>query len=126
VRNPVHEPGKGIPRLSKRTVLALVLVAVLVAVAVAVVLVTRSADRSTEGISADELSEGTEETLETEVGARPNVSCPEGIEAEVGATARCTLSVGDDPAEYGVAVAVTSVDGDNFTVDVQVDEEPVG
>jgi len=52
------------------------------------------------------------------------VSCPDDLEAEVGATTRCTLSVGDDGDEYGVTVTVTSVKGDTANFDVEVDEEP--
>ena len=103
--------------------MALLLVAV-ATVAVVLTMIYR-ADAPEAGISAEELAEGAENSLQAEAGARPAVSCPEALKAEVGATARCTLTAGDDPEEYGVAVTVTSVDGDTFTVDVQVDEEPL-
>jgi Domain of unknown function (DUF4333) len=116
----VHESR----RPSTRTVLALVAVALLAAVAVLVVI--RLTDRPRDGISAEELAEGAEEALQADTGARPDVSCADGLQAEVGARARCTLTAGGDQVEYGVEVTVTAVDGQNFTVDVQVDEEPVG
>jgi hypothetical protein len=76
-------------------------------------------------LAADDIANGAEDALEAEVGARPDVSCPEDLEAEVGAEARCTLSVDGDDKEYGVTVTVTSVEGDTANFDVQVDEEPV-
>ena len=63
--------------------------------------------------------------LEQEVGVRPDVSCPEDLPAEVGAEARCTLTVEGDEGEYGVTVTVSSVEGDTAQFDVQVDTEPV-
>jgi hypothetical protein len=77
-------------------------------------------------LSADDVAEGAEDALEAQVGARPNVSCPDDLEAEVGAETRCTLSVDGDDQEYGVTVVVTSVEDDTANFDVQVDEEPVG
>lgn len=116
------EPGRRL-RPSTRTVVVLLATALLVAVVVVLVLGQR--ERSSGGISADELAEGAEKALLAEVGARPVVSCPDGLEAEVGATARCTLTSGGDPEVYGVSVTVTSVDGDSFSVAVEVDEQPV-
>ncbi|TFV58552.1 UNVERIFIED_ORG: DUF4333 domain-containing protein [Bacillus sp. AZ43] len=76
-------------------------------------------------LAADDVAEGAEDALESEVGARPDVSCPDDLEAEVGAEARCTLSVPGDSEEYGVTVTVTSVEGDTANFDVQVDDEPL-
>jgi hypothetical protein len=77
-------------------------------------------------LAADDVAEGAEDALETQVGVRPDVSCPEDLEAEVGAETRCTLTVAGDPEEYGVTVTVTSVEGDTANFDVKVDEEPTG
>jgi hypothetical protein len=77
-------------------------------------------------LTADEVAKGAEDALEAEVGARPDVSCPDDLPAEVGAKTRCTLSVGDDPEKYGVTVTVTSVEGKTAHFDVEVDEEPAG
>ena len=56
----------------------------------------------------------------------PTSSCPDDLEAEVGAETRCTLTAGDDPTEYGVTVTVTSVEDDTANFDVEVDEHPSG
>jgi hypothetical protein len=76
-------------------------------------------------LAADDVAEGAEDALESEVGARPDVTCPDDLEAEVGAEGRCTLSVEGDSEKYGVTVTVTSVEGDTANFDVQVDDEPL-
>jgi hypothetical protein len=77
-------------------------------------------------LSADDVAKGAEDALEKQVGQRPDVTCPDDVEAKVGNETRCTLTGGDDPTEYGVTVTVTSVDGNNATFDVVVDDEPLG
>ncbi|MFD2092636.1 DUF4333 domain-containing protein [Blastococcus deserti] len=77
-------------------------------------------------LAADDVAEGAEDALEAQVGARPDITCPEDLDAEVGAETRCTLTVAGDEEEYGVTVTVTSVEGDTANFDVQVDEEPAG
>jgi hypothetical protein len=77
-------------------------------------------------LAADDVASSAEDALEAQVGARPDVTCPDDLEAEVGAETRCTLSVDGDDQEYGVTVTVTSVEGETANFDVQVDEEPVG
>ena len=54
----------------------------------------------------------------------PNIDCPGPLEAEVGATTECELSVDGDDAIYPVTVEVTAVDGENATYDVEVGTEP--
>ena len=77
-------------------------------------------------LSADEIATTAEDALEEQVGARPEITCPEDIDAEVGAETECTLTAGGDPTEYGVNIQVTEVDGDKAKFDVRVDEEPKG
>jgi hypothetical protein len=77
-------------------------------------------------LSADTVASSAEDALEEQIGVRPSISCPDDVEAKVGAETRCTLTGGDDPTEYGVTVTVTSVDGKDATFDVQVDDEPLG
>jgi hypothetical protein len=77
-------------------------------------------------LAADEVATGAEDALEKQVGARPDISCPADLKAEVGAEAHCTLTAGEDPTEYGVTVTVTSVDGNTANFDVQVDDQPAG
>ncbi|SFF92126.1 DUF4333 domain-containing protein [Blastococcus tunisiensis] len=78
-----------------------------------------------DALPADEVAEGAEDALEEQVGVRPDVSCPEDLEAEVDAETRCTLTVDGDPEEYGVTVTVTSVEDETANFDVQVDDEPL-
>lgn len=75
-------------------------------------------------LSASEVATTAENALEAEVGARPDISCPEGLDKEEGASIRCTLTAPDDPTEYGVTVTVTSTDGDT-RLGVEVDDEPL-
>jgi hypothetical protein len=64
--------------------------------------------------------------LQRETGSRPDITCPTGLAAKVGAHTRCTLTAGRDPTKYGVTVTVTSVDGVTPDLKVQVDEKPLG
>ena len=77
-------------------------------------------------VDAGDVATAAEDALEEQVGARPDIVCPDDLEAEVGAETRCTLTAGDDPAEYGVTVTVTAVDGGDAEFDVVVDEAPRG
>jgi serine/threonine-protein kinase len=108
-----------------RAALVTVLVALLLLVAAAVVAFVVLRDPPPEGLPAEEVAEGAEEALEAEAGARPDVTCPDDLLAEVGAETRCTLRVGGDDAEYGVTVSVRSIENGTTTYDVTVDEEPV-
>lgn len=75
-------------------------------------------------LSAEEVATTAEDALEQEVGTRPDISCPDGLPKEEGASTRCTLTAGDDPTEYGVTVTVNSTDGDT-RLGVTVDDEPL-
>jgi hypothetical protein len=75
-------------------------------------------------VTAEETAEKAEDALEEQIGTRPDINCPDDLEAEEGAETRCTLTAGDDPTEYGVTVTVTSVDGETVNFDVEVDGEP--
>jgi hypothetical protein len=77
-------------------------------------------------LDAEEVATQAENALEEQVGARPDIVCPEDLEAEVGAETRCTLTAGDDPSEYGVTVTVTAVNGGKAEFDVEVDGQPQG
>ena len=93
---------------------------------VPVLLIGLSACGGSGTISAKEVATKAEDALEKQVGVRPDVTCPEDLKAEVGATTRCTLTAGDDPTKYGVSIKVSKVDGDNAKFDIQVDEQPQG
>lgn len=75
-------------------------------------------------VRAEDVATKAEDALEEQVGVRPEISCPQDLPAEVGATTRCTFTAGDDPTEYGVQVTVTSVDDDAVRFDVELDERP--
>lgn len=75
-------------------------------------------------LSASEVATTAENALEAEVGARPDVTCPDGLDKEEGATTRCTLTAPDDGTQYGVTVTVISTD-DEPEIDVRVDDEPM-
>ena len=77
-------------------------------------------------LDGEEIADEAENALEGQVGTRPDITCPEDLEAEVGAETRCTLTAGGDDTEYGVTITVTNVDGDDAEFDIQVDEEPMG
>lgn len=63
--------------------------------------------------------------LEQAVGQRPaNIDCPGDIEAVAGTTMRCTLTA-NDGTQFGMTVEVTSVTGDNYHLDFQVDNTPM-
>ncbi len=74
-------------------------------------------------VSSSSIEEQISSALEGQVGTAPDsVSCPDDLDAEVGATARCELSF--EGETYGVSVEVTSVEGDVAAFDIEVDEEP--
>ena len=75
-------------------------------------------------LSAGDVETEAEDALEEQVGTRPDISCPEDLEAEVGAETRCTLTAGDDPTKYGVTITVTAVDGADAEFDIVVDGQP--
>jgi hypothetical protein len=108
----------------RRAALVAGLLALLLLVAAVVVAVVVLRDPPPEGLPAEEVADGAEDALEAEAGARPDVTCPDDLPAEVGAETRCTLTVGGDTTEYGVTVTVTSVEDGTTTYDVAVDEEP--
>ncbi len=75
-------------------------------------------------LTAEEVAARAEDSLEEQAGTRPDITCPDELPAEVGSEMRCTLTVDGDPAEYGVTVTITSVDGDTAAFDVVVDDQP--
>lgn len=83
-----------------------------------------SVELSTATLTAAEVATAAEDALEGQVGTRPDITCPEGLPKEEGASTRCTLTGGDDPVQYGVTVTVESAD-DTTRIGVQVDDEPV-
>lgn len=51
-----------------------------------------------------------------------DVTCPEDLDAEVGATVTCLLT--EEGAEYDVTATVTSADGESANFDIKVADTP--
>jgi uncharacterized protein YabE (DUF348 family) len=79
-----------------------------------------------EMLRAERVADGAEKALEEQVGVRPEVTCPEDLEATVGAKGRCTVTAPGDPTTYGVTVTVTEVDGEEARYAVAIDDQPQG
>lgn len=54
----------------------------------------------------------------------PNIDCPGDLDAEVGATMECDLTVEGDDAVYPVTVKVTSIEDGKANYSVEVGEAP--
>jgi hypothetical protein len=52
----------------------------------------------------------------------PDITCPDDLKRDVGATTRCELT--DQGTTYGVTVTVSSVDGGDVKYDFKVDDQP--
>lgn len=76
-------------------------------------------------VAGDEVARQASTVLEQQVGYAPDdITCPEDLPAEVGASIRCELST--DGQTYGVTVTTTSVEGTDVEFDIQVDDTPTG
>jgi hypothetical protein len=77
---------------------------------------------SPESVSERDLEEQVKSRLTEYAGQEPDrIDCPaEGLKAEVGATQRCVLYAGPD--KLGLTATVTSVEGDDVSYNVKVDE----
>lgn len=94
--------------------------ALVCAVACAVLLVGCSSPKT---VSSADAAQQISDVLEDKTGQRPDdVTCPEDLEAELGATMRCELTDGE--ATYGVTITITDVTDGAATFDIQVDSEP--
>ncbi len=88
----------------------------------ATVLVTLSACGSS-SVSGADVAEQVSTQLARQIGQAPDdVTCPEDLAAEDGATTRCELTDGEQT--YGVDVTVSSVEGGTVSFDIEVDGEP--
>jgi hypothetical protein len=77
-------------------------------------------------VAARDVATAVADALQPRLGARPDVSCPDEVPAEVGARTRCTLTGGGLDGRYGVTVTVASVTGGEARFDVAVDAAPLG
>jgi hypothetical protein len=75
--------------------------------------------------SEKKIEQTASKALTKSVGHAPdNIDCPHGLDLEKGKSERCTLTAGSVKA--GMTVKITSVDGSDFHLDVQVDQQPLG
>jgi len=88
---------------------------------IAVLLVLGLAACGTDAVARDDLESQAAAALEEQIGAAPEVSCPEDLPAEVGATTECVATAPGSDEEVRLEITVTSVDGD----EVQFDIEPI-
>jgi hypothetical protein len=73
-------------------------------------------------VSQDTLEQEVRTSLTQEVGQEPaEVDCPDDLDAEVGATTRCTITA-DDGTRIGSTVRVTEIEGDTARFHIQVDD----
>ncbi|MFD6096104.1 DUF4333 domain-containing protein [Nocardiopsis flavescens] len=75
-------------------------------------------------VPADEVAQKSSDALAEVVGQAPeDLTCSQGLPAQVGAEIRCNLV--DGGMNYGVTVTTTVVDGANVQWDIQVDDAPL-
>jgi len=79
---------------------------------------------SADPLPAQRVADAVADALEAQLGFRPDVTCPDDVEAEVGAQGRCTAAAAGDPVGYAATVTVTSVDRDEAEFDVRVARQP--
>jgi hypothetical protein len=77
-------------------------------------------------VAARDVATAVADAVEPRIGARPDVTCPDDLPAEVGARTRCTLTGGELDGRYGVTVTVAAVDDGRARFDVEVDTAPLG
>lgn len=76
------------------------------------------------GTPKDQLAKTVKEKLEAQAGKKADsVTCDGDLEAKVGATQRCVLTV--KGTKLGVTVTATSVDSDSIKFDAKVDDKPM-
>jgi hypothetical protein len=77
-------------------------------------------------VTARDVAAAVADAVQPRLGARPDVSCPHDVPAEVGARTRCTLTGAGLDGRYGVTVTVATVENGRARFDVAVDTEPLG
>lgn len=76
---------------------------------------------SEKSVSQSDVEDEVSSQLESQLGAAPDVSCPDDLKAEVDQTMDCQVTTADQTVT--VTVTVTSVDGDqaNFSIELADD-----
>ena len=89
--------------------------------AMALVLVVVGCGAGEKVLPKEDVEKGSRDALTKAVGKAPqSVSCPEDLDAKVGASERCTLT-DDQGNKLGMTVSVKAVKDDNATYEVTVD-----
>jgi hypothetical protein len=75
-----------------------------------------------ETVSKNDVAKSISDQLTQQFGRTPDVTCPDDLKGDVGATTRCQLT--DQGTTYGVTVTVNSVDGGDVKYSFKVDDQP--
>ena len=95
------------------------------AVALGLVLASAACGSSTGHVKKADVESQIKSQIGAKVGQTPEAaSCPGNLEAKVGATERCTLTLAG--TTYGTTVTVTDVHGSTVDFSINVDSTPVG
>jgi hypothetical protein len=75
-----------------------------------------------ETVNKDDVAKQLSDQLAQQFGRRPDITCPNDLKGDAGATTRCELS--GQGSTYGVTVTVTSAEGGDIKFDFKVDDQP--
>jgi Domain of unknown function (DUF4333) len=75
-----------------------------------------------ETVNKDDVAKQISDQLTQQFGRTPDVTCPDNLKGDLGATTRCQLQ--DQGSTYGVTVTVTSVEGGDVKYNFKVDDQP--
>jgi hypothetical protein len=70
-------------------------------------------------IEQDELESQVAGAIESQLGVRPDVSCPGDLDAEVDATTECTATDPESGEELQLRITVTSVEDERAEFDIE-------
>jgi hypothetical protein len=74
-----------------------------------------------DAVSQSAVEQEAEIQLAAQIGEEPDITCPGNLDAEVGATMECELTLESDDGTYPVYVEITSIEGDRANFDVVAD-----
>lgn len=76
-------------------------------------------------VPADDIATLAEDTLEEQIGQRPEIDCgDEAIGLVEGDEVDCLLTDPTTGSEFDTTIVFTSVEGSDYTIDIQVAEQP--
>ncbi|MFC4335256.1 hypothetical protein [Salininema proteolyticum] len=75
--------------------------------------------------TADEIAESAEDSLEEQIGQRPEIDCgSDDVTLEKDKVVDCVLTDPSTGTEYDTTVTIVSIDGNEWKGDVKVADEP--